>query len=351
MIKLSRQVELITPCFCAGADSAGQAEVRAPSIRGQLRWWFRTLGGLKSLGNLGLGMREQEALIFGSAAGDSGVAGKLLVRVSGRHPSTKTVGAQEMNASPGTTLGYLLFPLRGKRRGVYNPAAEGKNPPSFRLDLFWGGDRALKSDLMALFQVFVELGSLGFRSRRAMGALASATPFDRPVSDALHCFSHPESIFVFSLPADDANHAIAMLAAWLISWRAHGRSGKNGDEQKSLGFVYAKSDHDAYQHDGPGFRAALGLPILAKYGNWNYEKPAGGKSTSGRFASPVMLRPHRRNNGSWLALVIFVDLLKWENDRKVFFDGRPRGVSLDLYNAMVADSRLSQLFPVIDQSD
>ncbi|TAE90912.1 MAG: type III-B CRISPR module RAMP protein Cmr1 [Verrucomicrobia bacterium] len=44
MIISHYQLEIITPCFCAGADQ-GIAEIRAASIRGQLRWWFRVLGG------------------------------------------------------------------------------------------------------------------------------------------------------------------------------------------------------------------------------------------------------------------------------------------------------------------
>lgn len=61
-------LELITPCFCGGAEPEKQAEIRAPSIRGQLRWWFRTLGGFKSLAPMPV--HEQEAMVFGSTAGD-----------------------------------------------------------------------------------------------------------------------------------------------------------------------------------------------------------------------------------------------------------------------------------------
>ena len=72
-------LELITPCFCGGAEPEKQAEIRATSIRGQLRWWFRTLGGFKSLDPMPV--RDQEALIFGSTAGDEGRAGKVILRV------------------------------------------------------------------------------------------------------------------------------------------------------------------------------------------------------------------------------------------------------------------------------
>lgn len=34
----------LTPCFCGGADNkAGPAELRVPSLRGQLRYWTRVL--------------------------------------------------------------------------------------------------------------------------------------------------------------------------------------------------------------------------------------------------------------------------------------------------------------------
>ena len=34
---------LLTPCFCGGADNQAAAEMRVPSIRGQVRWWHRRL--------------------------------------------------------------------------------------------------------------------------------------------------------------------------------------------------------------------------------------------------------------------------------------------------------------------
>lgn len=60
----------------------------------------------------------------------------------------------------------------------------------------------------------------------------------------------------------------------------------------------------------------------------------------GRFASPILLRPHRDTDGKWHALVIFVDAHRWPKDKPVFLNGQPRRVSLDLYNAMKNDRRL-----------
>lgn len=40
----SQTFELLSPCFCAGVSKA-HPEMRLPSIRGQLRWWYRILCG------------------------------------------------------------------------------------------------------------------------------------------------------------------------------------------------------------------------------------------------------------------------------------------------------------------
>ena len=73
---------------------------------------------------------------------------------------------------------------------------------------------------------------------------------------------------------------------------------------------------------------------------WNTKK----NKAEGRFASPVILRPHRAADGTWRALIIFIDSKQWPVGQKVFLNGSPRDVSPDLYNAMKADPSLTQ-FP------
>lgn len=349
MIRQTYQIDIITPCFCGGAEPEKQAEIRAPSIRGQLRWWFRVLGGFKSLAHLPL--PEQENLIFGSTAGAEGTAGKLAVRVTGPRLVGNVVDDEAMKANPGSDRGYLLFPLRPEKKGkpeerrrdraVLNERAEKDSGHSFGLQFLWRDSRRLDVDLMALESVFANLGSLGFRSRRSMGALAPAKEV-MEIHAALARFNLPGNIQLFTLPASGPADSILQHARWLKSWRAHGRSGQNEAEKSYPGFDFAKSDHDLALRGGTatGFRPALGLPLLTKYGNWNAEKPSPGKQTAGRFASPVILRPHRDSNGQWHALVIFIDARKWNAADPVFLNGVKKSVSLDLYDAMKADPAL-----------
>ncbi len=348
MTSLKTTLDMITPGLCGGASPNELAEIRAPSIRGQLRWCFRALGGFKS--QTGTPLREQEADIFGACAGDSGQASKLQVRVRATAGSTitSTVAkmADDLGAGMNTEKGYILFPLRQQKRALFE-----KNLPSFELHLNWRGPVAMAEDIKALATVFVHLGSLGFRSRRAMGALAFAAGQQSPMSlkDALARFAKPDAITVRQLPAKDADDAIRTLAAWLKSWRMHGRTEdhqRNG-KPTNAGFKYAKNDHDmgcGQNPQGKAFRAAIGLPIIQRYSrggtsNWEESQKLGG----GRFASPVILRPHRDAQGGWHALVLFIEAHKWPEGKTVYLNGQPKQVSLDLYNAMKADTKLQAI--------
>ncbi len=352
-------LELITPCFAGGAEPEKQAEVRASAIRGQLRWWFRVLGGFASLSPLAV--RAQEERIFGSAAGDAGVASPLIVRLRQSVASKTVKDADQLGAPMNSDQGYLLFPLRSnprrneyKGRGVFESAL-----PNFDLELVWRGNAILWDDINALATIFGHLGSLGFRSRRAMGALAfRGTAPD--LLDALKRFAKSDAVVIRSLPAENPNDAIAKLAKWIKAWRAFGRtadhpSANPPNPPHNPGFAYAKADHDAgvealARHRGnhPTHRPALGLPILQFFSSRGqtvkWEQGRGNRDEpKGRFASPVLLRPHRGVEG-WRALVIFVESRRWDTSRLVYLDGQPRAVSLGLYEAMKKDPKLSN-FP------
>ncbi len=395
-------LELITPCFCGGAEPEKQAEIRAPSIRGQLRWWFRTLGGFKSLAANGLSVSKQEAYIFGSTAGDQGRAGKLLLRITnGPTPSTTTRDDREFHAQVGTDRGYLAFPLRSKRRrengverlieykgkAAFDSEDNRENAvslPAFDLQLTWRGDPAVWHDIRSLVVVFGNLGALGFRSRRALGALRIAdytTP--QHLTSALNHFGDSANanngqvrILITEVTArppnnsytnQNANDCIVTLAQWLKDWRSHGRTvdhatARPPNPPHNSGFdPYAKNDHDrgvdvGVRRGSPNdqtFRPALGLPIIQFFSSgkpqvdwnerWDPTKAQRNRNYKGegRFASPVLLRPYKDDAGNWHALVIFVDAHKWPTGKPVFLNGQPRRVSLDLYEAMKKDPRLA----------
>lgn len=158
MNHLTFHLKLITPCFCAGANPA-IAEIRAPSIRGKLRWWFRVVGGTAS----------QEAEVFGSVAGDEGRGSAVTVRVRGN-----ALGAawQPVPFQPVSNTGYILYFARASAQEArWVPTGALPAGSSFELQLMWR--RKVSTTSQALFDLsldsFLLMGSLGLRSSRGLG--------------------------------------------------------------------------------------------------------------------------------------------------------------------------------------
>jgi CRISPR-associated protein Cmr1 len=397
MIRQTYSIDIITPCLSGGANPETQAEIRASSIRGQLRWWFRVLGGFKSLGDQGRTIREQEDLLFGQAADDTGKAGNLQLRVRGDNLTSGTLLSDQDLAprtyppNPPDPKGYLVWPLQSKSRAGFfdeGSSIHGK----FDLQLTLKNSGILPEDLVALVVIMVNLGALGFRSRRAYGALAF-TDFPYPLTAALKRFSSwdestqsPSTFKIrqINVPAlSNSKACITELAKWLRGWRNHGQMfrvwkwidprqqnlGKHWHrvpalEQTALqthpGWKYARRDHNdgldfhygdvpavdpkgPHGNAGTSFRPALGLPIQQRFSSVGTNAgptPATvhWDNPEGRFASPVLLRPHRTADKTWHALVLFIDCLKWDTDKKVTLSegGRTKEVkvSLELYEQM-----------------
>ena len=100
----TRTIELLTPAFCRGAYQ-DTPEIRAPSIRGMVRWWFRALNAPPTLGG-GDRQRnwqnvwEEEKEIFGGVAGTA-TASKLVFRVSKINATTASHPTLPHKPSPG----------------------------------------------------------------------------------------------------------------------------------------------------------------------------------------------------------------------------------------------------------
>ena len=101
----SAEIEFITPAFLAGADQ-NVPEIRVPSIRGELRWWFRALGGTQS----------EEAELFGSVHMNVS-ASAVVLRVSDVAPKF----GPDISAPQESDKGYLYYfaKVSGNKVGVH----------------------------------------------------------------------------------------------------------------------------------------------------------------------------------------------------------------------------------------
>lgn len=154
--KITFEIETITPMFLAGADQS-KAEIRAASIKGLLRFWWRALQAESDLEKL----RQKEAQIFGSS--DEGVGGaNFSIRVT--QPNEKPIAVYP-NPGRQDPVGYHLYSVfmqKGKERPYY---PEGSK---FKIILSSRDENVLKIASASLWTL-VYLGAIGTRARRGAG--------------------------------------------------------------------------------------------------------------------------------------------------------------------------------------
>ena len=212
-------VEVITPCFCVGADQS-KAEIRAPSIRGELRWWFRALGGT----------REQEGSLFGSV--DPARASKVIVRVT----DLKLKNNKGLKSV--TTKQQFFISDRPKLNQDTVMIGDGS---TFTLQILLKSSDSSESLLNLAVRCFLTFGSLGLRSNRGLGAIQKIALSKNEFEDLVVELSR-RNIDIYSFePETTAYGALAQLEANIKGFRKEQKIEKN--TANAMGFVQGNKRH------------------------------------------------------------------------------------------------------------
>lgn len=180
----TRTFRFITPVFGGGVrvkkDDPNKLHdevtpVRVPSIRGQLRFWWRAVNprGCRDVEAL----RKAEAEVFGCAAGGKASAGTLDVAVekAPSPPDKRAVlldGDKFKHLDGMQAIAYGAFPLRdtnGQQHGRLH-VFKGDWTVRFRYD------PAIAEDVQAALWAWAHFGGLGGRTRRGFGAIEQTSP-------------------------------------------------------------------------------------------------------------------------------------------------------------------------------
>jgi len=144
------ECETITPMFLAGADGT-TPELRAPSIKGALRFWWRALNGHLPLNEL----QRREGLIFGSTEyGRS----KVIIQISkdmqwdGRSSAAPTPHKPRFN------------------KNTFRPGQQFEVKLSLTQEIDFKDEKFGITALENLFLLTATLGGIGGRVRRGFGA-------------------------------------------------------------------------------------------------------------------------------------------------------------------------------------
>ncbi|MDE0225847.1 MAG: type III-B CRISPR module RAMP protein Cmr1 [Gammaproteobacteria bacterium] len=170
--EIEARYRVVTPLFSAGADPQ-RAELRAPSFKGVLRFWWRALAWPRLNGELAAIQREEDAL-FGSASdGQSRVSTQLIPE---SEPTVLAAG-KVLEVGDGIVgegacyLGYGVMEAFGRKAGQLTRSCLSA-PLEFTARL--RGRSLREGQVQSLQEALIVLGSLGgmgAKSRKGYGSL------------------------------------------------------------------------------------------------------------------------------------------------------------------------------------
>lgn len=167
---LDARFRLTTPLFNGGADPQAAAELRLPSFKGVLRFWWRALAWSRCEGDLAR-IQRQEDLLFGSTS--SGQA-RVTMRLGAHQPAESLRPNTVLSVAKGNRrvvgmgaryLGYGLMAAFTSRSAIAAPFEFVLQIRASRLD-----DDLQDSLLQALIALGC-IGGMGSRSRKGYGSL------------------------------------------------------------------------------------------------------------------------------------------------------------------------------------
>ena len=320
--------QVVTPLFCAGVDQ-DRPELRLPSFKGVLRFWWRALAWSRCQGDLRVIQREEDDLFGSSAGGQSRVSMRLVPhsepRVAGTGGVLTVPGARRPVGEGTRYLGYGVMETfasrnRGTSAGQLTRACLSA-PLDFTVrmrgrDLNETQSESLKEALAALGT----LGGMGSKSRKGYGSLTlqslsvnGAAEWIPPESmsdlgDRIKTFRHAEATtdlpeytafskgtrhVLVSTNEREPLYLLDRIGRELIRFRSWGRGGKILGQVDSERLF--RDDHDLMKSGTRGVhprRIAFGLPHNYHYQGGNRQVGPAGTGLD-RRASPLFIHMQR----------------------------------------------------------
>ena len=332
---LSATYKLVTPMFMAGAEQQ-RAELRLPSIKGALRFWWRALAwdGFKGeLPNLKENLDEIKKLekkLFGSSDEKFGQSSFLMTLQMGKYSflsPPKQLKDEGQIVGPGARyLGYgVMEAFASGKKGTKE--AELTRPcydsAEFTIKILFRKTHGAKErkSILTTFKALGLFGSLGSKARKGYGSLAllKLEKDDDVIWEAPQTFTQYETQLKTLISVSESDRSYSALPTY-TAFSKHSRiitlQGENSDTPLSLlnkigldqvffrswgrnervlnqkSETNFKGDHDLMKGVSVSIehpeRVAFGLPH--NYGNRDRDKVTPIKSD--RRASPLFIHIH-----------------------------------------------------------
>ena len=318
------KITLLTPLYKGGANpekADKNMPFRGPSIRGQLRFWWRATSELTDVEQL----RAAERELFGGVFGEKGdnnqkraVASKVRVGVLAQRSETI---AKAMAKDGKEELEYLLWTCR-------NPLDQTFHKAGATGQLYISGPcspEGRKKELQKALVAFLLCGGLGSRSRRGLGSVwlesedlpvpKAGFQSEKQLLDTLHALvpaggkrawpTLAGARLLVGRPASDPGTALARMAAAMQAVRTYKNKGRPAVFQQTWLSVMRGQGADL------GYTAALGLPIQYQTSSNHFPgkrmlkvQVGQGRPKADRYPSPILFRTIKMEGGKFLPVMV-----------------------------------------------
>lgn len=168
--EISVDVEVVTPILGGGSQTRALDDVdviRAATVRGHLRSWWRALHGHEHPAPKALNAAEGE--LWGHAATEEGGRSAVEIQITVERKGEVDETDIDLQRTPGA---YALWPARAERRTNTPPAPRRKPGTRFRLTLLAPATR--EAQVRNVVRAWLLFGGYGSRTRRGLGSLRTA---------------------------------------------------------------------------------------------------------------------------------------------------------------------------------
>jgi CRISPR-associated protein Cmr1 len=323
LLKVTFDCEVITPMFLGGADG-NKPELRVPSIRGGMRYWYRALLGGRGILDTSK-LAEEEEKVFGSSDKGSTVSITVLTGVKKTEIVKGAFYTKDNRDRPAATgTAYLWYSLN---LGQTNDKDGIKPGERFTVTLR-GKSKDTLSEAANSFKLLASFGGLGSRARRAAGSFQIASikssfemapeladvNYFLPMPD-VHLRTQPDfSVYnqnyceVHKLPKHFKRweDAVEFIGNQMKSYRSKRGAGENGD------YDQVKNQNQNNRAPAKIDRANFGLPLSFQYRSLKEKVPRNktnielsGTNGENRKASPILFSVGKSNEGYFINVIYF----------------------------------------------
>jgi CRISPR-associated protein Cmr1 len=361
--ELHVRLEVVTPILGGSHQPRAIDEIdiiRAASVRGHLRFWWRTLYAVQCASAEELFQRE--SILWGRAATDDGGRSAVEVRIGVDAEKRGDIDESEtdLQRTPGA---YALWPARAETKTRTPPAPRRQPGTQFQLTLAVAAPD--EAEVKNTVRAWILFGGYGGRTRRGLGSLKAIDQVNTwlPSVATREAFTELFGFDLFSAPTNvpgdvprfggaaihvgkaerDARKAWTTALDWLKEFR-QGTTGQQGERAREPGTgrpqpqrpsisnwpeadkirrIKNKTSAHAPRHNATAVwpRAGFGLPIIGQFQKKDrnntsnaYDEPGefelrwrAGTEEHDRLASPLVVKALPLADGTFVPCALWLN--------------------------------------------